>query len=465
VTQEQQGTKTNITAQPTREIAPNENDAQLEALREILLSRYSQRVAELEAELDELERRITDKDAFIALITPALGDAIRRKIRDARDEMIEILYPIIGQTVVRAVSEAIRDLARTLDAQVRTSFDFQTLFRRMRAKAGGVSDAEMTLRDALPFAVSEIFLIHRETGLLLRHVSPTSTVSLDSDLISGMLTAIRDFVQESFGQGQQGDLDEIQYGEQSIFIEAAQYAYLAVVVQGIAPAGFRASMRERLIEINHAYEGVLHKYEGDSSPLAPVEEPLNSLAAMEEPNQLSPGQKKVLAIMAGTMAVCLVATCAVGIWAWQSWQTFPAFQPVAVVPTPTATFTVTPTPSPSATPTPTPTLTLTPTAEPTFTPTATASPTPTASATPLSSVGGLMTGNVWLREAPSDDAPRFGIVMERGQPIEVLGVLGSWYQIRWSPHDGSEIIGWVPAQWVGTRVPIPEHLIKPTLAP
>ena len=88
----------------------------LESLRDILFGQYRQQIAELEAELDDLERRVSDKDALIAMIAPVLGDAIRLKIRDARDEMIEALYPIIGQTVVRAVSEAMRDLARAVDA-------------------------------------------------------------------------------------------------------------------------------------------------------------------------------------------------------------------------------------------------------------------------------------------------------------------------------------------------------------
>lgn len=53
------------------------------------------------------------------MVVPVLGDAIRRKIRDARTEMVEALYPIIGQMVVRAVSEAMRDLARSIDARRR----------------------------------------------------------------------------------------------------------------------------------------------------------------------------------------------------------------------------------------------------------------------------------------------------------------------------------------------------------
>jgi len=80
------------------------DDPSLEALRDILFSQYRQQIDTLETELDGLEQRIENEDAFVAMITPVLGDAIRRKIRDARAEMIEALYPIVGQMVVRAVS-------------------------------------------------------------------------------------------------------------------------------------------------------------------------------------------------------------------------------------------------------------------------------------------------------------------------------------------------------------------------
>ncbi|RME73129.1 MAG: hypothetical protein D6784_12420 [Chloroflexi bacterium] len=264
---------------PTEENAsPAVPDPSVEALRDILFHQYRERIAELEAELEALERRLSDPDRLAAIIAPSLGDAIRRNIRDARDEMIEALYPIIGQTVVRAVSEAVRDLARTLDARMRQSLDFKSRFRRLWGRMSGLSQAEMALRDALPFSVLQIFLIHRETGLLLHHISLDPHAQPDSDIIGGMLTAIRDFVNDAFNRGQESQLDEIQYGDRSILIETAQYVYLAVVVQGVEPSGFRAEMRRRVIDINHTYESVLRQYRGDATLLSSADGMLRELA-------------------------------------------------------------------------------------------------------------------------------------------------------------------------------------------
>jgi len=199
--------------------SPADADPSLESLRDILFGRYRQQLDALRAEVDDLERQVTDRESLVGTIAPLLGDLIRRKVRDAREEMIDALYPIIGQVVVRAVGEAIRDLVRTIDARMRSSVSPRALWQRLRARARGVSDGEMALREALPFAVSDVLLIHRETGLLLWHVSGDREGMPDSDLVSGMLTAIRDFARDALGQDQEGQLDEIQYGEQRILIE------------------------------------------------------------------------------------------------------------------------------------------------------------------------------------------------------------------------------------------------------
>jgi hypothetical protein len=429
-------------------------DPSLENLREIL---FGQEVARLDGELDDLERRLTDRDALLAIISPVLGDAIRRQVRDARQEMVEALYPIIGQVVARAVSESIRELARNIDAQMRSSFGPGVIWRRLWARMSGVSGADMALRETLPFEVAEIFLIHRESGLLLRHISADPDASPDSDLISGMLTAIRDFAQQAFGRGQEGGLEEIQYAERRILIEAAQYAYLAVVVDGVEPSGFRAEMRRRVIDVDHRYARLLRYYDGDPTPLAAVDSSLRPLMAAPEPRQLSPVQKRVLAGAAGLVTVCLVAFCLAGGWAWAAIRSTPTPLPVVIQPTPTPTPTATSSPTPTATLTATPSPTPSPTHTPS--PTATSTPTPTPTPTP---VVGLMTGNAWLRAGPSARSPRLGVTLRLSQTVEILAAYDDWYRVRWTPEGETEIIGWVSANWVGTTGPIPDRIVTPT---
>jgi hypothetical protein len=464
-------------------LAPG-SDAPLDALRDILFSRYRQQIDELRAEVDDLERQVTDREALVNTISPLLGDLIRRKVRDAREEMIDALYPIIGQVVMRAVGEAIRDLVRTTDARMRSAFSPHALWRRLRARLSGVTGGEMALREALPFAVEDMLLIHREAGLLLWHVPGEQDALPDSDLISGMLTAIRDFVGDAFGQEQEGDLDAIQYGDQRILIETSRYAYLAVVVDGIEPAGFRAAIRDQVIAISHQYEGVLRDYEGDPSPLAPAEAQLRTLLRAPEPEllTLSAVQRWMVAGAMAVLLVCFAGACLAGRWAWRAAFVTPT--PVVVVlaptqeplPSLTATWTATALPTATAPPTVKATSTATPTPTPTLTPTATstlapptltlAPATPTLSPTPTPSfVGAVMTGSVYVRQGPGLEYGLLGLVLERGRSVDILAAQGNWARVRWAPQDGAQIVGWVPMTWVGTLTPVPEWMMTPTVVP
>jgi hypothetical protein len=428
------------------------DDAPLEALRAILVGEDRARITDLEDHVAALQRRTDDKEAWIAAVTPVLGDIIRRKIRDSREEMIEAFYPIIGQLIARSVAEAIRDLARSIDQRMRVSFSPQAVWRRLRARAGGVSEGEMLLREALPFSVRELFLIHRKTGLLLRHLSRSLDTSSDSDLVSGMLTAIRDFVQDAFGGGKEGQLDEIQYGEQRILIETAQDAYLAVVVDGVEPPGFQAEMRERLIEIENGYTEALREYDGDATRFDPAAPILRSLMiATPAAGKLSVAQRRILAVIGAALALCLAASCLAGAWLVRDLRRtpMPTPAPVIVVITATPAPTATPTPIPTATASATPSQTAPPsptsTAMPTPAPTATASATPSQTPTAPPKVV-VNTARLNVRVGPGLSFAVFA-VLEAGQTYTTIGrnAAADWLQICCV---GANQPGWVSADWV-----------------
>jgi hypothetical protein len=318
---------------PSGDFLPNDADATVAELQGLLFGQHRQRILELHAHLHRLNQNVqlieqevmllNDIESLAAKITPSLAPAISASIRDSREEMIgalspiidrllttsinnsresmvqallpivdrlistsvresrdsmvDALYPIIGRLVSRAVSESLRDLVQRIDDQMRSALDFKFLMRRAHARLAGVPEAEFALRSVLPFQVLQIFLIHRETGLLLRVLAQDPELAADSDIISGMLTAIRDFAQDAIGRGQEGDLDEVQYGDKRILIESSRYIYLALVMQGAEPLGFRASVRDRLYDIERAHLSLLRTYDGNAAPFAATERLLRPL--------------------------------------------------------------------------------------------------------------------------------------------------------------------------------------------
>lgn len=435
----------------------------LEELRGILARPDREHSAAIEARVAELEHRTSDPSELVTAISPLMGDIIRRKIQDSRDEMIEALYPIIGQLIGRAVAEAIRDLARAIDARMRPSFSLGSALRRWRARRAGIPDAALALRDALPFRVAELFLVHRESGLLLQHLSNEPEQEEQADLVSGMLTAIRDFAQDAFGRGQEGQLDEIQYGTKRILIEATRHAYLAVVVDGIEPPGFRAALRERIIAIENTYADALVSYDGDASRFVTVEPDLASLLAQqsgasrsEGASALNAGQRRILVGIAALLLLCLLAACAGSVLALRNALNRPTTTAIIVItatPGPTASATPSPTPTQMPTATMTPTASATPSPTPTSTPTATATPRPTPGPSP---VARIIQTQVNIRGGPALSYEVLELA-EEGREFSVVGrnATGSWWQVCCTQSGAS---GWVASALVqleGTLLNVP----------
>jgi hypothetical protein len=380
-------------------------------------------------------------EAMAEALGPVMGEAIRVQIREARIDMVDALYPIVGSTVQRAVSEFAREFQRNIDARLKSTFGPQGFTRTLKARLRGVSPAELALRDSLPFAMREVFLIQRESGLLLAHIHPGSESATDSDLIGGMLTAIRDFFRDSFGKGQsEKELDEVQYGDERIIVQSGQFAYLAVVIKGVEPEGFRAKTHDFISDLHVDHGIALRDYNGDAATLPDLSPKLTALVGgvtAEKPAAPAPlSRNQKLGIALGSLITLLI----VGVMCFYLQFTI-ALIPVAF-PAPTHTPTLTPTPTPTFTPTPTltPTPTVTPTRTPTPTPTFTVTPTPTPSNKAIT------IGNVWMQSSLEANAVSIAAIPVNSN-VTVIATSGLWTQVEWESERGVRR-GWVLSEWV-----------------
>lgn len=83
--------------------------------------------------------------------------------------------------------------------------------------------------------IDEVFLLHKD-GLLIKHYTRRVRPDMDSDVLSGMLIAVQNFVNESFmgseGLDREGRLDELRFGEFKIVIERGQWVTVAAALSG-----------------------------------------------------------------------------------------------------------------------------------------------------------------------------------------------------------------------------------------
>ena len=133
------------------------------------------------------------------------------------------------------------------------------------------------------FQVEQIFLIHRDSGIVLDHVVDNNAVIQDPDLVSGMLTAIQDFVKDSFDTDSEDEIETLRIGSNSsVWIEKGEHAFIAAVIKGRPPLELRTQYQELIEEIHLKAGAALENFDGDPLPFAMFREDMKERLAARE---------------------------------------------------------------------------------------------------------------------------------------------------------------------------------------
>ncbi len=206
------------------------------------------------------EQSKLQQNAISEALGPEMGKAIRAQIECEREAMVDALYPVIGSTVSKYMGEVVS----SINEKVEHTLSPQGVMRKVRAKVQGVSDAELILLESVGFTIKAVFLIQTTSGLVIEKAQPSGNERLEADMLAGMLTAIRGFVNDCIVQSENiSELSEIEYGNSRVIIEPAGYCYLAVVVKGQPSEGFIKKMRFTMGKINQKYGNEIKNFAGD----------------------------------------------------------------------------------------------------------------------------------------------------------------------------------------------------------
>ena len=164
----------------------------------------------------------------------------------------------MGPAIRKSITEALRGMLETFNEALEHSLSWRGIQWRVEAFRTGRPFSEVVLMHSLLFRVEQVFLIHRETSLVLNHVVAPAVATQDASLVSGMLAAIQQFVKDSFESQRSNSLDRMDVGELEVWIEEGPGAVLAAVIRGHAPESYRTAMKEALENIQRIIVPRLH---------------------------------------------------------------------------------------------------------------------------------------------------------------------------------------------------------------
>ncbi len=315
-------------------MANSKEQAGYDELRKLVLGQEQERISRLEHRLDNQEIYAESVSAVLPeavmhssrqgnklsnALTPAVEDALKRSVQRNPRALSDALFPVMGPAIRKAITSTLSGMLQSLNQALEHAFSIQGLKWRLEAIRTGKSFAEVVMLKTVVFRVEQLFLIHAETGLLLHHVTADDLVGQDGDMVSGMLTALQDFVRDSFATEESDTLESMQVGGLHVWVERGPKAVLAAVIRGSAPSELRQRLIEATEDIHARMGNELEAFDGDATPFELIHDELRScLQARYQREKAGGGYLlPVAAVMAGAL---LLTWAGWSYYQHQKWQ-------------------------------------------------------------------------------------------------------------------------------------------------
>ncbi|WP_342806694.1 OmpA family protein [Alteromonas sp. M12] len=290
---------------------PHEDDVAMQQLRELLLGKNREQIKQVlkdnareivgEVVIEAIHDRQKRNDEFTNVLTPVVQQSVEKSVKEQSEQFVGYLYPLVGRLVRKSVTSFLSEFLEKTNVLIENSLTFKGMAWRFKAWQSGVSFSQYVASQTFVFKVEQVLLIHRETGILLNSVSQSVNESADGDLVSAMLTAINDFVSDSFNSQQESteqNLEVIKTEDFSLLIKRGPRLLLVAAVTGNIPQDISTKFEITNEYIHKLYAKEIANFNGDTIVFEPTSQQLRDcLVAEMRPEAIKKRKRKpILAI-------------------------------------------------------------------------------------------------------------------------------------------------------------------------
>ncbi len=251
--------------------------------------------------------QVTLREEEAEVVRPTVERAILLSGQQDRGVLGSALASVVGTAMRRSITDILKRAVIRINSFLVLTFSADGIRWRFEAFRTGKPFQQVVSENNLTCPVTQVFLIHRRTGLMIGQVQQEAIQSQDGDMVSSMLTAIQDFVHDSFHTETAGQLEVIRIGDVTVLLEQGPLAILAgIITQGFAPQNLRQTFRRALEQIHDDYHEALVRFKGDSDrfqDIDPVLEACLKTRLMKGEDRISPLTLVVLAVPLIMLAV------------------------------------------------------------------------------------------------------------------------------------------------------------------
>ena len=126
--------------------------------------------------------------------------------------------------------------------------------------------------------IHNLFLLSK-SGIVISNLSAKNVEQTDVDIMGGMFTAVKDFMEDAVSASTTSSLNDIQFGNFHVKFASGAFSELAVVYTGILNQEAEDSITDTLIAFELENMKILENWDGDMSKLGTSAKHLETLFA------------------------------------------------------------------------------------------------------------------------------------------------------------------------------------------
>lgn len=265
---------------------------------------------------------IHEGEKLSTALIPMIETVITRSVAQNPKLLADALYPVIGRSIRKSINEEFKKLIQTFNELIENTFSYRSLKWRYQALVTGRKYSEVVLSNTIKYKAEHVFLIHKETGLLLSEVHDEMSRSADPDMVSGMLKAITDFVHDSFQDTGSSELNLIEMENYQVVIEQGPHAIIASLVKGFTLDTYRDILLKTLEQIHDEYNSSLIDFNGDTYLFEPSRDLLAQCLKTEKKEEFVSKKSKIGMLVAVPILAGLLFLAGRSIYFNTQWKSY-----------------------------------------------------------------------------------------------------------------------------------------------
>ena len=137
------------------------------------------------------------------------------------------------------------------------------LLRRRQAEASKPSPPPATTAKTSDAILEDVFLLNHKDGLLIKHETRRLRPDVDTDILSGMLTAVQAFVKDALRGDDYADLNEMTVGHMHILIGRGKWLVLAARIEGDGSQSWTTQIERCIKDMEDHHWDQIEDWDGD----------------------------------------------------------------------------------------------------------------------------------------------------------------------------------------------------------